>query len=298
MKGQTIDGRLAIIGYRPDGVVAVDIGDSQVVLCNLMDNVKSKSFDRLVLDKYGPFKEFDDVKPSDDMRRNVTAMINASSPRVMQVRPEDVGNAHIDLSAVDTTFTRRDFAQMLDSARLNVEDEMPSVISLQSDPGFLQHCLSTIVPAMQSSGLNVGDPGAFCSLLHLQRTGMMPTHMDMPMPMPDVAQEVPPTPQGRDANLDATTEITIKTGRLSDPAPARKEPENVAIMGQPPVAASAPVAQAMPQQQPVVPPQPKMSFAPAVVAAAPQPQQQAQASGAIGKPFKKAGATTAIGKRK
>ena len=179
MKGSTIDGRLALVGYRPDGVIAVDIGDGLIVLCNVNEGIKTKPIDRLSLSKFGPWLDFD-VKPADDVRDRLMTIVNASSSRARIVSPSNVGaSGDGDIERLDLCdtgdYTRKDFAQMLQTADLDATSEMGTEQTFKPDADFMAHCTGTIVPAMASAGMNVGDPTAFCSLLHLQKTGTMPS---------------------------------------------------------------------------------------------------------------------------
>jgi hypothetical protein len=206
VKGQTIDGRLALVGFRPDGVIAIDIGDSMIVLCNVVENIKTKPIDRLLLDRFGPWMDFTDVKPADAVREKVARLISASSRHVSVVNPAQIGQSDLErassMELIDTSYTRQDFDNMLQTANFDTAQELPAAgASFEQDADFMQHCMSQIVPMMQQNGLHVANPAGFCSMLHLQRTGLMPS-LSQAAPTP----AAPSTPPLFDPNAPASNQ--------------------------------------------------------------------------------------------
>jgi hypothetical protein len=188
MSADQIVGRLALLGYRPDGVIAAGLGDGRVVLCNVVDGVKTLPIDRVVLDRWGPWTAWTDTKPSTDLRRTVAQLVDAPSRVVRVVPPDRVGDPlrldhHRDTSIGGPAPNRQQFSQMLNAANLDPDTELPTVLSFSEDSDFLAHCLSDIVPAIEKTGLSIDDKGMFCSLMHLQRTGLMPRHGGSPAPV-------------------------------------------------------------------------------------------------------------------
>lgn len=312
MKGNTFNGRLALVGYRPDGVIAVDIGDSMVVLCDVVDQAKSKTLDRLALDRYGPWTEFEQP-PSDAVRTRVQSIVNAHSRQVPVLDPSRLGGAgrpmSLSLGASDT-YSRIELVQMLQTANLDAASEVGAAQTFEPEPQFIDHCMQTIVPAMQSAGLHVGNPGGFCALLHLQRTGLVPVvAQPAQKAVPAVAAAVAPkvAPKAEEEDEVEDDEDKVSKGAkpmMASAAPAiaqqQPDPRNVA-----PASFAAPAETPNPPKPPAVnpvgnPAQPGVVMDPvavAVPAAAPAAAAPQQAPKTIGKPFKKqADANTIIGK--
>jgi hypothetical protein len=273
MNADSIVGRLALLGYRPDGVIAAGLGDGRVVLCNVVDNVKTLPVDRLILDRWGPWTEWGETKPSEDVRRRVRLLIDSPSRVVQVVPPERVGDTiildhHRDTSIGGPVPTRQQFSQMLDAANFDVAAELPQTKSFDMDGDFLQHCLSEIVPQMASSGLTIDDPSTFCSLLHLERTGLMPHGAGGGLPVKPAAPAGPvKATDGWEAQVPRPDvpvrapiagEEAILTSALMAAAPAANMPSAAPMAPQAPlmgtVTPPAPATTMMPSASPAAPP--------------------------------------------
>src|ERR1041384_5974947 len=186
MRVRSLDRHVGVGGPRPDGVAYVDIGAGQAVLLNLRAGVKTAPVDGRLADRYGPFMP---VKPTKDLRQRIQLMLD--EPGVVAL--DQVGSDDV-LTVTGPQYTRQELVDMLSAANLQVDDILPEQQTGAEDTDFLSGCLNDLVPAMTSSGIEIGDPSAFCAMLHLQRTGIMPAGTSAEMMTPPVEAPPPPPP--------------------------------------------------------------------------------------------------------
>lgn len=236
-----------IEGARPDGVLLVNVGDRQMVLVNVVDGVRTRALDADVADAFGPFCPFEATKPSDDLRTRVSSVLSTA---MATVPPEQVGSTTFDHRDTPDGPTRQDFAEML--TVIGRADVLPEMQSFADDPGFLMECLTAIVPALGSAGLVVDNPSTFCSLLHMQRTGLMPRGAqahEMPQTLPVAAPPMPPPihgmapmPTAIPSDNNYSDVVPPETKELNFPPAVAAAAPPVAAAVAPPICQPAPVA--------------------------------------------------------
>jgi hypothetical protein len=224
MRGISLDKHVAIGGLRPDGLACVDIGGNLVVLVNMLDGTKSRALDSDYAERvYGPFAEID---PSPAFRQRVQMLLDQPGSVPAEQIPKSV--------RLDTPqMSRQELVEMLEAA--NLQDMMPNEPTGMQDQDFLDNCVNTIVPQLQTAGIDVADPNLFCSSLYLQRTGLMPYGMSEepatpPAEMPTAAEAAPPPAPGPSSadNLPPLSDVPppdlVVAATPTAPAPGASEP--------------------------------------------------------------------------
>ena len=212
---------IRVDGSRPDGVILVDLGDRSMVLVNVVDHVKTAVLSERAANLEGPWRLFSgDVRLNDEVRERIQRVIDQPGNIVP---PSAVGAIDYDHHTVYELGgpTRQEFADMLEAAHLSVGEELPSTQNFQDDSQWLMHCLNEIVPSLQQSGIEVGDPNSFCALLHLERTGIMPRAIAVVVP---AAPAVPtPAQSTADMAVPAPTPLPSVPVALADNPFAKKD---------------------------------------------------------------------------
>jgi hypothetical protein len=201
---------IRIHGSRPDGVLLCDLGDRQLILVNVVDHVKTTVLTDRAVDQFGPWALFGAVKPDDSVRKTMLAIVDqpgnvvpASAVGALDFNYRDVQNMNGP--------SRQEFADMLQTANLEVGSELPDTQNFQDDGQFFQHCISEIVPSLNAAGITIENPNSFCALMHLERTGIMPRATSAE------AAAVAATPQPVAEASDIPSQVTV-------PAPGGIQP--------------------------------------------------------------------------
>jgi hypothetical protein len=132
---------------------------------------------------------FTDTELHESVRDTIQAIVDRPGNLVP---PAAVGALDFDYRDVQNLAgptTRQEFADLLQGADLDVATELPAVQNFQDDQNFLSHCLAEIVPTLQGTGIQVGDPNSFCALMHLERTGIMPRGVSQTLAAPAAVPE-------------------------------------------------------------------------------------------------------------
>ena len=183
---------LRVEGSRPDGVLLVNIGDRQMVLVNVVDHVKTSTLSERAANLEGPWRLFSgEARLSEEVRTRLQAVMDQPGNIVPSSAVGAIDYDHRTVYELGGP-TRQEFVDMLEAAHLDAGNELPPTQNFSDDSQWLMHCLNEIVPSMQQAGIEVGDPNTFCSLMHLERTGIMPRAVTVVVPaapaMPTAAQ--------------------------------------------------------------------------------------------------------------
>lgn len=225
---------LRIEGSRPDGVLLVNLGDRQMVLVNVVDHVKTAVLSERQADGFGPWTRFDgDVKPDASVRTLMQQVVDQPGNIVPATAVGALDYDHRDVQNLAGP-TRQEFAEMLSQANMDAGAELPQTQNFADDPGFLQHCLQEIVPGLTAAGIEVSDPNSFCSLMHLERTGIMPRGIaavvvaqpQAPPAMAAPAAMASPTPApmpGANAGFQAAEPVAMSDDKVTDEPPTDED---------------------------------------------------------------------------